>query len=383
VKTRVAILIVLALFLVLGSCQTPPPPKQTGTGSIMIAILAPLSSPGASCGVSERNGALLAVNQWNDKGGVLGRRVETIVENSECEAIQAKAKAKWVISVKNARFIVGEVCSVATIPASDLADDEGVVMISPASANPRVTLKSGGMLKLYVFRTCFIDSLQGQIAARFAHDNLGKRTAAVLSNKSFAYSGELAEAFVKHFNELGGRVVVNQEYSEDYFDFTDVVKVVAASKAEILYVPDAPGYVNRIAAQAKKIGLTAILMGGDAWDAPALNKESAEGGYYTTRFSSSDARPVAQKWVDEYRMAYGSEPDAIACLSFDAMNIILAAIEKAGTDDPSFVKTIIAENRWDAVSGPISFDAEHNPIKPGAVMQVKKGGDVFVASVGR
>jgi branched-chain amino acid transport system substrate-binding protein len=123
------------------------------------------------------------------------------------------------------------------------------------------------------------------------------------------------------------------------------------------------------------------MMGGDGWDSPDLDASASEGGFYSNHYSPEDTRQIVQDWVSNYTAKYGSTPDALATLGYDATNLLLAAIEKAGTDDPAVVKDALASISWDGVSGTITYDEFHNPIKSAAVLQVKDGKVVFVESV--
>jgi branched-chain amino acid transport system substrate-binding protein len=382
----------LLMILAFAACRTPPPREpepepptiQLPRGPknpITIGVVAPLSGPYARTGVSERNGVELAIGLANRRGGLFNADVGMVVDDGACEELQGKAKAKWLISVEEVKFIIGEICAVSTIPATDLADEEGALMMSPVSTEPRVTLRAGGSVKPFVFRTCMMNPLQGRIAARFAMDHLGKNTAAVIFNRDSSHSRECAEAFIARFTSLGGKIAVKQDYSAEQVDYADSVKVIGASRAEVLYIPDEPRAVNRIAAQAKKLGVSPVFIGADRWESGGLYLSDVEGAYFTTQFSAEDTRPAVREFVEEYSGSYGARPDAAACLSFDAALILLSAIQAAGTSDPALVRDVLEKGTWNAVTGPVSFDAEHNPIKPGAVMQVKKGKVVFAAAV--
>ncbi len=381
----------LALAAAFAGCGTPPPPPpepepptielpRGPKNPVSIAVIAPLSGPYARLGASERNGVALAVRLANQRGGLFNADVGLVVDDGACNELQGKAKAKWAISVEEVRFIIGEICAESTVSASDLADEEGALMISPYSTDPRVTLRTDGDVKPFVFRTAMMPGLQGRIAARFARDTLEKESAAIIFNRDSAYSRELAQAFVSRFTELGGKIAAMQDYSAEQVDYTDSLKVIGASRAEVLYIPDEPRFVNRIAALAGKLDLEAILIGGDRWESGGLALAEVEGAYFTTQFTALDERPIIREWVAEYGRTYGSPPDAAACLSFDAALVLLAAIQAAGTSDAGLVRDALEKGAWTAVNGPISFDGEHNPVKPGAVMQVKKGKVVFAGS---
>jgi branched-chain amino acid transport system substrate-binding protein len=350
-------------------------------GTLKVAILAPLSGAVPTFGASTRDGALLAIKEWNDKGGVLGMQIEAIVEDSQCEADPSVNAANKVIDQDGVKYIVGEVCSKASIPISEIAEEKGVIQISPTSTNSVVTLNADGTTKEYVFRACFIDPFQGQVGAKFALDNLGATSAFVLFDQGNDYVRGLAEEFEKAFTAGGGTIAGKETYTAQDTDFSAILTKVAEANPDVVYLPDYYNIVNLVVTQAKEKGITAPFMGGDGWDSADLDKTAAEGGYYTNHYSEQDTRQIVQDWVTNYEAEYGSVPDALATLAYDATNLLLAAIEKAGEDDPALVKDAFETLSYDAVSGTISFDAQHNPIKAAVILQVKDGQIQYVATV--
>lgn len=353
---------------------------STQTEPLKIALLVPLSGSVAGYGISARNGSLLAIEEWNAGGGVLGRRVEVIIEDTQCTDEPAINGANKVIHQDKVHYIIGEVCSKASIPVSKLAQEAGVLMISPSSTNPTVTLNPDGTTKDYVFRACFADPFQATVMAKFAMDR-GFKTTFILFNKNDDYSRELGVAFEQSWMQARGRVLGVETYTPDTIDFTEILTKAVYSKADFLWVPDYYYRVNLIASQARQRGVTSVLMGGDGWDSSELDLKVTDGGYFSNHYSPADPRPIVQEWVRKYQAKYGSVPDAIATLSYDATNILLSAIVLAGEDSPDQVKGILSARGFEAVTGWIKFDGHHNPIKPAAIMQIKDGQIVFVTTV--
>jgi branched-chain amino acid transport system substrate-binding protein len=216
--------------------------------------------------------------------------------------------------------------------------------------------------------------------AKFASDQ-GFKKAFVMLDQGNDYVRGLAEVFAQKFVEFGGTIVGQETYTGTDTDFSAILTKVADSGAEVLYLPDYYNVVNLVAAQAKEKGVTAVMMGADGWDSSDLDLVAADGGYYSNHYSPDDTRAVVVDWVAKYTETYGSTPDALATLAYDATNILLASIEKAGVDDAAVVAETMAGISYDAVSGTVTFDAQHNPIKSAVVLQVKDGAIKFVASV--
>lgn len=385
--------------LALAACAAPRPaaqpaeapqqqPAAPAGGEIKVAILAPLSGPVPTFGVSTRDGALLAIEEWNAKGGINGMKIVPIVEDSQCTPDPAVNAANKVIDQDGVKYIIGEVCSRASIPVSEIANGKKVIQISPTSTNPAVTVGSDGAVKPYIFRACFIDPFQGQVAARFALDKLGARTAFIMLDQANDYVRGLAEFFEKSFTEGGGQIVGKETYTDKDTDFSAILSKVAEAKPDMVYLPDYYNIVNLATKQAKERGLTMPFMGGDGWDSSDLDLTAADGGYFTNHYSSEDTRPEVTAFIKAYGEKYKDEagnpkvPDALAVLAYDAANILLEGIKAAGTaDDTDKVRAAISALNFKGVSGNITFDANNNPVKSAVVMQVKDGKVVYNTTV--
>ncbi len=375
-----SLLIVAAL--ILSACA-----QGGGTGAqkeLKVAILAPLSGPVPTFGVSTRDGALMAIDEWNAKGGVLGMKIVPIVEDSQCTPDPAVNAANKVIDQDGVKYIVGEVCSKASIPVSEIANAKGVIQISPTSTNEQVTVDANGNVKPYIFRACFIDPFQGFVGAKFAMDTLGAKTAFVMLDQANDYVKGLATEFAKNFEAMGGKVVGTESYTSTDTDFSVILGKIADTKPEVVYLPDYYNIVNLVTKQAKEKGINVPFIGGDGWDSPDLDTASSAGGFFTNHYSPDDPRPEVVNFLKAYGEKYKDEsgnpkvPDALAALAYDATNVLLQAINDAGTaDDTAKVKDTLAAITFNGVSGKITFDANHNPVKSAALLAVKPDGVKF------
>jgi len=150
---------------------------------------------------------------------------------------------------------------------------------------------------------------------------------------------------------------------------------------DVLYLPDYYSTVNLIAAQAKEKGITAVMLGGDGWDSSELDRAALDGGFFTNHFSDQDTRTIVQDFVKKYTDTYGAPPDALAALAYDASNILFQGIDKAGKADPVAVSQALETGTFEVVSGNISYDAQHNPVKSAVMLQVKDGAVNYVDTV--
>ncbi len=366
----IALVLVLAVF-------------TAGAADLKVAILAPLSGAVPSFGLSTKEGALLAINEWNAKGGVLKMKIVPIVEDSQCAADAAVNAANKVINQDGVKFIIGEVCSGATIPVSEIANPAKILEISPTSTNPNVTVDKDGKTKDYIFRACYIDPFQGGILAQFSFSRLKAKKAFILYDQGNDYTIGLATAFESQFTKLGGKIVGKETYTKTDTDFSAILAKIKDAKPEVVLLPDYYNIVNLVTKQAKEKGISVPFVGGDGWDSPDLDKAAAAGGYYTNHYAPDDPRKEVQGLLKAYGAAYKTDdgkakvPDALAVLAYDATNLLLTAIQSAGKADTTAVKTALEKISFNGVSGIITMDKLHNPVKSLTILAVKADKIVF------
>jgi len=356
-------------------------PAEAEGEPLKIAMLAALSGDVKTFGEGTKRGVDMAVAEWNAKGGVLGRPIEVIVGDTKCDAQEAANVGNKVITQDKVHYIVGAVCSSASIPISEIANPAGVLQISPPSTNPQVTIKEDGSNKEYIFRACFLDPFQGEVDASFAMTELGAQKSAVLYDVGNDYVKGLAEYYKASFEEIGGEVPVFEAYVKEDTDFAALLTKVAEADVDVLFLPDYYNKVNVIAKQAKDKGITATLLGADGWDSPDLDLEAVDGAYFSNHYSVYDPRPVVQDFVAAFDTEYGMTPDFVAVLAYDATNVLLEAIQNAGVDDPAVVRDELAAIQFEGVAGEIKFDDVGDPIKKAAISHITGGQIEFVKFV--
>lgn len=382
---KIASLLIVAVLLLTACAPAAAPAAEAK--EIKIAILAPLSGPVPTFGVSTRDGALQAIDEWNAKGGVLGAKLVPIVEDSQCTPDPAVNAANKVIDQDKVKYIIGEVCSSASIPVSEIANAKGVVQISGTSTNPNVVRDASGKVKPFTFVACYNDDTQGKVMALFAKNTLKAETAFIMLDQANDYVKGLAEYFEKYFTEAGGTIVGTETYTGKDTDFSTTLAKVAEADPDVVVLPDYYNVVNLVTKQAKEKGITAPFIGGDGWDSPDLDPVAADGGYFTNHYSPTEKREAVANFVKNYGAKYKDDagnpklPDALAALAYDATNILIQAIANAGVDDPTKVAEAIAAGKFEAVSGSITFDPFHTPIKPVTIIKVADGKVSFDSQV--
>ncbi|MFZ5644374.1 MAG: ABC transporter substrate-binding protein [Bacillota bacterium] len=373
----VMMVLLLSLALVVSGCGGDK--KAADDKTVKLGIVAPLTGDVKTFGESTVNGAKLAIEQAGGKAG--DYKIEVVTADDRNDATEAVNVATKLISQDKVNVIIGSVTSKTTIPVSQLANQNKVVMVTGTATNEKVTVEDGKR-KDYIFRACFIDPFQGKVGAKFALDNLKKKTAAVLYDQGNDYTIGLANNFKASFEAGGGQITDFLAYSKDDVDFSAVLTNIAKKNPDILYLPDYYQKVSLIGKQAREKGIKAVFLGGDGWDSKDLDYKTMEGSYFTNHYAADDTSEQVKKFVEDYKAKYGTVPDALAALAYDATTIMLNGIKTANSKDPEAIKQAVQNTKdLQTVSGKISYDKDGNPIKAATILQVKDGKQAFVANV--
>ncbi len=373
-KKILVVLLALAvvLGLVLGGCQ-----KQAK--EVKIGIIAPISGEAATFGESTANGAKLYFDQVNAAGGVEGMKIVYFVEDDKGDPTEGANAYSKLIDQNKVSVIVGTVMSKVSLAGAPIAQNKGVPMISPTSTNPAVTLVGN-----YIFRACFIDPFQGFVAAKFAYNDLGKKTAAVIYDSGNDYTKGLAEVFRDEFSKMGGKITAFESYTAGTSDFNAQLVKIKATNPDVLFIPNYYNDAGLIAKQAREMGIQAIFLGGDGWDSPDLFKiggKAIEGGFFVNHFSKDSQVPAAKKFVADYKAKYNKDPDALAALAYEAAMIVVDAIKRAKSADPKAIRDAIEKTNLETLTGVVKFDQNRNPVKGAVILECKDGQAVYKASV--
>ncbi|MCX7786576.1 MAG: ABC transporter substrate-binding protein [Spirochaetes bacterium] len=372
-KSLVVLLaLAVALGLVLGGCQ-----KQAK--EVKIGIIAPISGEAATFGESTANGAKLYFDQVNAAGGVEGMKIVYFVEDDKGNPTEGANAYSKLIDQNKVSAIVGTVMSKVSLAGAPIAQNKGVPMISPTSTNPAVTLVGN-----YIFRACFIDPFQGFVAAKFAYNDLGKKTAAVIYDSGNDYTKGLAEVFRDEFTKMGGKITAFESYTAGTSDFNAQLVKIKATNPDVLFIPNYYNDAGLIAKQAREMGIKAIFLGGDGWDSPDLFKiggKAIEGGFFVNHFSKDSQVPAAKKFVADYKAKYNKDPDALAALAYEAAMIVVDAIKRAKSADPKAIRDAMEKTNLETLTGVVKFDQNRNPVKGAVILECKNGQAVYKASV--
>ncbi len=347
---------------------------------ILIGEVGSLSGAEATFGVSTHNGIELALKEVNAAGGVKGRKLKVVVLDDQGKPEEAATAITKLITAEKVSLVLGEVASTRSIAMAAVAENNQTPMISHASTNPKVTEGKG-----FVFRVCFIDPFQGYVMARFAKQDLKLERVAILKDVRNDYSIGLAQTFAARFKGYQGKIVREEAYSAGDKDFKAQLAAIKAANPQAIYVPGYYADVGLVARQAKRLGLDVPLLGGDGWSSEMLYEiggEAIEGSYYSNHYSTQDPSPRIQKFVADYKAAYGSEPDSFAALGYDALKVAANALARAKSlSGPDLRDAVASTAELDGVTGTISIDAGHNATKPAVVLKVQGGKSVYQTTI--
>jgi len=380
-RLRSSLSILTVALVALAGCA-PSQSSDDTTGEILIGEISSITGKEAACGQSTHRGIVLAIEEANAHGGVLGGRpLHLLTEDNQSKAGESSTAARKLISHNKVVAILGEVASNRSLEIASIAQPSHTPMISPASTAESVT-EAGD----YVFRICFLDGFQGQVMAKFAHESLGLNRIAILSSVSSAYSVGLANHFRETFTKSGGSIPTEQKFTEGDKDFRAQLTAIRASEADAIYIPAYYTETALISKQARELGLTIPLIGGDGWASPELLEiggDAVEGIYYSTHYSPENTAPQVVEFIDNYRQRWdGETPDAFAALGYDATLLLINALERAGTTEPAALRDAIAATRGlFGATGRTDIDENRNASKAATIMTVKDGKFSYVGEV--
>lgn len=333
----------------------------------------------ASYGISSKNAIELAFKEINEKGGINGKQLELVVADNKSEAAEATNAMQKLVSQDNVVAVIGPNLSSSVIAASAINNSAKVLDIAPMATNPYVTVdQASGKTKDFNYRTCFIDPFQGTVMAKFATVELGVGNAAVLIDNSSDYAKGLAQFFKENFVKEGGTVTAEESYLQKDTDFKATLTKIKATNPDFLYVPGYYQEVGLIVKQARELGMNMPIAGGDGWDSAKMPEIAGAAAlnntYFSSLYSPDDSSDINKNFVAAYEKAYGQKPDVFAALSYDSALLVAEAIKNAGSTEPAKISEAMAKiNGFSGVSGSVTFDDKHNPVKSAVILEYKDG----------
>src|SRR3954471_24771662 len=287
---------ILSLLLAVSGCK-----KQAGD-VIPVGEFASITGKEATFGTMSHNGTELAIQELNDAGGVLGKKLKLYTEDDQSKAGEAATVVKKLVASDGVIAVLGEVASSRSMEAAPICQQNKVPMISPSSTNVRLT-----DLGDFIFRVCFTDEFQGKLLSRFARGSLKANNVAILTDIKSDYSVGLSRDFVTPFTAGGGKVVAEQTYNGGDKDFKGQLTAIKAANPDAILIT---GYYTDVALmvkQARQLGIQQPIFGGDGWESSKLIEiggKDVEGTYFSTHFSPEEKTPMIENFVKKFESKY-------------------------------------------------------------------------------
>ena len=364
--------------LALAGCNKPS--GENGGDTIKVGEFASLTGSEAAFGQSSHKGTMLAIDQINAAGGVLGKKIQLIYEDDQSKQGESATIVKKLISRDNVVAILGEVASGRSLEAARICQDNKIPQISPSSTNPKVT-ETGD----YIFRVCFTDPFQGKLLAEFGLKTLKAKRVAMLTDLASAYSVGLADYFKQPFTSEGGTIVADQKYNSHDKDFKAQLTAIKAANPDAIFVPGYYTEVGLIVLQARQLGINVPIFGGDGWEAPDLIQiagDALKNTYYSTHFSPLKDTPEVQNFVKAFQAKYNGEtPDAMAALGYDSALVLADALKRAGTTDAAKLRDALATTDIVGATGRTKIDSHRDAPKAAVIITVENGKFKFLQDV--
>lgn len=382
-KKLYVFLVVLLTVSLFAGCSSQDTSSEADGDTIKVGLNYELSGGVATYGQSLTEGIELAIEEINENGGALGKQIEAVKVDNKSDAAEAANVATRLATRDNVVVMLGPATSGNTKGATPPAMQHKVPLISASATADDVTVDSNGKVREYIFKTCFSDSFQGVKMAEFASNDLGLKKAAILMDNTSDYSKGLTQAFKDKLSELGGSVVAEEAYQAKETDYKSVLTNIKGSNAEVLYVPGYYEEVGLIVKQARELGLNIPILGGDGYDSPKLveiaGNDALNDVYYTNHYSPMDDAEEVVVFQEAFTAKYDKDADAFNALGYDMTYLVADAIERAGEADPEKIKDALAATEgFTGVTGTLSMDEFHNPVKSVTILEVKDGEPTFL-----
>lgn len=362
--------------------QTEGTAEKTEMGeTVKLGNSAPLTGPVSIYGITTNNGIKLAIDEINEAGGILGKKIEWKEYDDKGEITDAVTNYNKLME-DEVSAIFGGVPSKPSLAIAEASVNDGIVYITPTGTQANIT--EG---KENVFRTAFTDPFQGEVLANFSKSKLDAKKVAVLRNQSSDFSMGVADVFVEKAKELGLEVVADESYGDSDTDFKAQLTKVRKEEPDVLLIPDYYEKVALIAPQVRDAGIDATLVGADGWDTvlSVMDESSFDainGSYFANQFTLEDPSEKVQKFIKDYKDKYNEDPSTFAAEGYDTVYLYKQAVEAADSFDWDKVIAALKEISFDGITGSFTYDENNNPVKTAKMIRIEDGKYKFDSDAG-
>ena len=349
-------------------------------------VLSPAPEPTLKIGfivagerVTYPNGAEMAVTEINQQGGLFGMQVELIGHiNKEAIPEVSVQLAESLIVEDEVVALIGPNRSSHAAVVGPIAQKHRIPMVTTTATNPNVT-QAGD----FVFMASFTDSFQGAVMAQFAKAELGISTAAIITRSGDLYTEGISEFFKSNFTQLGGDIVAHTAFEVDTMDFTEQLTQIAEIQPDALFIAGFVEDIIYITQQARAIKLQnadgdpTVFLGADTWDNLLLFQDETakiEGSYFSGHFSPDTDEPNARAFVETYESIYDFTPTGGVAVSYDAVKLLIEAMQRAGSLEPEAIRDALAATQdYVGATSIARYNEKRQPTKSAVIFTIENG----------
>jgi branched-chain amino acid transport system substrate-binding protein len=379
-KLSLALVILLIATVMAAGCG-----GEKASNEIKIGGNFELTGGVANYGKQTVNGIQLAFKQANASGGVLGKQLKLVLADNKSEPAEATNAITKLITMDKVVAVLGPVASSNVLATVQISQDNKIPVLTATGTNEKITVENG-KVRPFAFRSCFIDPFQGTVMANFASSSLKAKTVVIYYDSSSDYSKGLSESFAATFVKNGGQIIAKEAFLQKDQDFKATLTKIKGMNPDTIFIPAYYEEVGKIAKQARELGINIPLIGTDGWDDPKVveiaGAAALNNTFFSNHYSAEDKDPNVVKFVEAYKKEYNQEPNALAALGYDSALLLIDAIKRANSTDPTKIREALEQTKKLQVStGIITIDANHNPVKSAVVIEMKDGKQVFKAKI--
>jgi branched-chain amino acid transport system substrate-binding protein len=344
-----------------------------GTGTIKIAVAAPMTGDNAEYGIGFTNAATLMADEWNAKGGVLGKQIEIVKYDDKNSSEEAATIAQKIVGEGNIAGVIGHFSSGVCLTAAPIYQDNKMIEISPSASHPDYSLVGD-----YIFRNNTVISAEAAASIEIATKDLGKKNIGIISIKTDwgTNTSQVIKELVEGMGDDSIKIVAHEEVVEGSDDYSPAITKLNEAGADVVICAGMYNLVAPVAKQYKNINPDINVVGfSNAYSQQLieLGGDAVENVCFPVIFFSQSEEVEIKTYVDKYSTEFGNAPSALTSQAYDSVGLLLSAIEKAGTTDSEAVRNALAEVEYSGVTGDTKFDADGNVSKQFVKVTIKDG----------